>query len=95
MSAGFDGVAGCGRATAVAGDHPGISRGPGAAQQSMGALARGGLPTHVYVKPGTYTVTMTAVDLMNTSTTSAFTGQMMVRNGRLSAQTTKQVVIAP
>jgi len=51
--------------------------------------------THVYATPGSYDVTLTVTDSAGTSTTKAFTGQAMLRNGGPTAQVAQQVAVAP
>jgi YVTN family beta-propeller protein len=50
-------------------------------------------PAHVYAKPGTYTVRVTAVNQLGTSTQKIYTGQGTVVNGGPSATVTKRIVV--
>ncbi len=51
--------------------------------------------THVYATPGTYDVKLTVTDSAGTSTSKAFTGQGMLRNGGPQAEVAQQVAVAP
>ena len=50
---------------------------------------------HVYAAPGTYEVTLTVTDSAGTSTTKAFTGQAMLRNGGPEAEVAQTVTVTP
>jgi YVTN family beta-propeller protein len=50
--------------------------------------------THTYATAGNYTATLTETDSAGTSTTVAFTGQTVSRNGGPSARTTRSVSVA-
>jgi 6-phosphogluconolactonase (cycloisomerase 2 family) len=57
-------------------------------------LADGGpRPRHVYLVPGTWSVTLVVTDADGTSTSKLWTGTQMLRNGGPSARTTRDVRI--
>jgi hypothetical protein len=57
-------------------------------------LADGGpRPRHVYLAPGTWSVTLVVTDANGTSTSRLWTGTQVLRNGRPSARTTRDVTI--
>jgi hypothetical protein len=50
---------------------------------------------HVYAEPGSYHVSLRVTDGAGTSTTKAFTGQAMLRNGGPEAEVAQTVVVNP
>ena len=55
--------------------------------------AGGARPSHVYAKPGTYTVTLAVVDADGCSTRRTFTGKTVACNGSGAATTTRVVKV--